>query len=90
MFDLRVKSHPDKYIVYVFVVEQGTFRRYGLSGVAVALLEEVCHCGHRLWGLSTKIYPYERESPSGCLQQTIFFCLPLDLNTEFSAPSLAS
>jgi hypothetical protein len=23
----------------------GTIRRYGLVGVGVALLEEVCHCG---------------------------------------------
>jgi hypothetical protein len=26
----------------------GTIRRYGLVGVGVALLEEMCHCGHGL------------------------------------------
>jgi hypothetical protein len=26
----------------------GTIRRYDLVGVGVALLEELCHCGHGL------------------------------------------
>ena len=29
--------------------ERGTIWRYGLVGVGVALLEEVCHCGCRLY-----------------------------------------
>ena len=29
----------------VWPIGGGTIRRYGLVGVGVALLEEVCHCG---------------------------------------------
>lgn len=29
--------------------ESGTIKRYGLMGVPVALLVEVCHCGSGLW-----------------------------------------
>ena len=29
-------------------IRSGTIRRYGLVGVGVVLLEEVCHCGDRL------------------------------------------
>jgi hypothetical protein len=56
MCGLRVKSRPANHIVYVFVVEQGPIRRYSHAGVVVALLKKVCHYGHRLWGLSSKIY----------------------------------
>ena len=90
MWDLRGKPHPAKHIVYVFVIEQGTISRYGLPEVVVALLKEVCHCWYRLWGLNAKIYPVWKRVSSGCLQQTISFCLPLEQDIEFSSPSLAS
>jgi hypothetical protein len=34
--------------VNVLGPESGMIRRYGLVGVGMALLEEVCHCGHGL------------------------------------------
>ena len=34
--------------LYMLSLEPGTDRRCGLVGVGVALLEEVCHCGHGL------------------------------------------
>jgi hypothetical protein len=35
--------------LYMLSLERGTIRRYGPVDVGVALLEEVCHCGCRLY-----------------------------------------
>jgi hypothetical protein len=52
----------------------GTIRRYGLVGIGVALLEDVCHCGGGL-----------RDPPS-CLKKTICSWLPLGEDVGLSAP----
>jgi len=55
----------------------GTIRRYGFVGVGVALLEEVCHCGHGLW-----------DPPSNCQWDSVLL-LSLDEDVELLVPSLA-
>jgi hypothetical protein len=56
----------------------GTIRKCGLVGIGVALLEEVCHCVGRFWGLLVlKLHPEQKAVPSW---------LPLDQFIELSAP----
>ena len=44
MCDSLDRSH----VFEVLAVGSGTIRRHGIVRVSVALLEEVCHCGHIL------------------------------------------
>ena len=52
-----------------------TNRRYGLLGVGVALLEEMCHCGGRL------------ESLLLAMRVSVCSWLPLGEDVQLSAPS---
>ena len=62
MFD---QAYGDKKVACVdlsmFDTESVIIRRYGLVGVVVALVEEVCHCGCEL-----------RELPHNCLRMPVF------------------
>ena len=63
------------------VIGSGTIRRYGLVGVDVALLEELCHCGA---GFE---FSYTQAMPSVAY---ILSLLSVDQDIELSAPSPAS
>ena len=49
-------------------IGSGTTMKYGLIGVGVAFLEEVCHCGVRLWGLRCSGYGHcgTQSPPTAC------------------------
>ena len=55
----NVPPHPHRPI------GSGSTRRHDFVGVGVVLLEEVCHCGGRLWGLLCSSYAQcGTQSPS--------------------------
>ena len=62
-------------VVWIFLGQGiALFRKCGLVGVSMVLLEEVCHYGSELW-----------EIPSSCLRKLVF-CLLLAGNVELSPP----
>ena len=61
-------------------IGSGTIRRCGLVGVGVTLLQEVCHCGGGLWGLT-----YTQAMPSVVHS----LLLPAVQDVELSDPSSA-
>jgi hypothetical protein len=64
-----------------WLIGSGTIRRYGLVGVGVALLKEVCHCWEG-WGLIS----YAQSRPSVVHSLLL---LPSNQDVERSALSLA-
>lgn len=87
-------AHPSRWLLHLLQVRDadccglnkvgpigsGTARKYGLVGVGVTLLEELCHCGGGV--LKFQISRLAPESHS-------FFLLPSDPNVEFSVGSPA-
>ena len=57
----------------------GTIRKYGLFGVGVVLLEEVCHCGGRLW-----------DPPSSCLENNLLVAFRTRCRTLSSSSTISA